>query len=161
MDWGEIEMEYVTGDCSYSDLAERHGVTTAAVASHACPGKWRDKRSEYRAKLMDEARKNAAEAQGRTFVVLCETHERISRAAKRIAEDADQFYRYIIKGRDKTFEKADAQALRAVVAALSELTEIYTRLYGTASEAQGGATGVIVLPDADIESEGGCEHGGN
>ena len=46
--------------------------------------------------------------------------------------------------------------MRSVVAALSDLTDIYMRLYGTASEPQGDATGVIVLPDAEeVDDSGG------
>ena len=161
LDWSEIEMEYIAGATSYRDIAERYGVSVTAVSKHAIKGRWQEKRSQHRAEAMAQAKEDAVAVQTVSFRTICETHALLTHAALTIAQDAEQFRRYILKGKDAQFKKADAQALRSTVAALSDLTDIYMRLYGTASEAQADATGVIVLPDADIESEGGCEHGGN
>ena len=161
LDWSEIEIEYIAGTASYRELAERYGISLTALSKHAIKGRWQEKRSQHRAEAMAQAKEGAVAAQTLSFRTLCETHELLTHAALTIAQDAEQFRRYILRGKDAQFKKADAQAFRGVVAALSDLTEIYMRLYGTASEPQGDATGVIVLPDADIESEGGCEHGGN
>lgn len=155
-------MEYVAGTASYRDLAEQYDISVTALSKHAIKGRWQEKRSQHRAEAMAQAREDAVAVQTVSFSAICETHALLTHAALTIAQDAEQFRRYILKGKDAQFKKADAQALRSTVAALSDLTDIYMRLYGTtASELQGDATGVIVLPDADIESEGGCEHGGN
>lgn len=156
LDWSEIEMEYITGATSYRDIAERHGVSATAVSKRAIKGRWQEKRSQHRAEAMAQAREDAVAVQTVSFSAICETHALLTHAALTIAQDAEQFRRYILKGKDAQFKKADAQALRSVVAALSDLTDIYMRLYGTVQEAQGDATGVIVLPDAEeVDDSGG------
>ena len=156
LDWSEIEMEYIAGAMSYRDLAERYGISVTAVSKHAVKGRWQEKRSQHRAEAMAQAKESAVAVQTLSFRTLCETHELLTHAALTIAQDTEQFKRYILKGKDAQFKKADAQALRSVVAALSDLTDIYMRLYGTASEPQGDATGVIVLPDAEeVDDSGG------
>ena len=156
LDWSEMEMEYIAGAMSYRDLAERYGISVTAVSKHAVKGRWQEKRSQHRAEAMAQAKESAVAVQTLSFRTLCETHALLTRAALTIAQDTEQFRRYILKGKDAQFEKADAQALRSVVAALSDLTDIYMRLYGTASEPQGDATGVIVLPDAEeVDDSGG------
>ena len=156
LDWSEIEMEYIAGAMSYRDLAERYGISVTAVSKHAVKGRWQEKRSQHRAEAMAQAKEGAVAVQTLSFRTLCETHALLTHAALTIAQDTEQFRRYILKGKDAQFEKADAQALRSVVAALSDLTDIYMRLYGTASEPQGDATGVIVLPDAEeVDDSGG------
>ena len=155
LDWTGIEMEYITGTASYRELAERYGVSATAVSKHAIKGGWQEKRSQHRAEAMAQAKEDAVAVQTLSFRALCETHELLTHAALTIAQDAEQFRRYILRGKDAQFKKADAQALRSTVAALSDLTDIYTRLYGTASEAQGDATGVIVLPDAEEVDDSG------
>ena len=164
LDWSEMEMEYIAGAMSYRDLAERYGISVTAVSKHAVKGRWQEKRSQHRAEAMAQAKESAVAVQTLSFRTLCETHALLTHAALTIAQDTEQFKRYILKGKDAQFEKADAQALRSVVAALSDLTDIYMRLYGTASEPQGDTTGVIILPDADGEPTPSgspvCEPGG-
>ena len=164
LDWSEIEMEYIAGAMSYRGLAERYGISVTAVSKHAVKGRWQEKRSQHRAEAMAQAKESAVAVQTLSFRTLCETHALLTHAALTIAQDTEQFKRYILKGKDAQFKKADAQALRSVVAALSDLTDIYMRLYGTVPEAQGDATGVIILPDADCEPTPSgspvCEPGG-
>ena len=149
-------MEYIAGTTSYRELAERYGVSVTALSKHAIKGRWQEKRSQHRAEAMAQAKEGAVAVQTLSFRALCETHELLTRAALTIAQDAEQFRRYILKGKDAQFKKADAQALRSTVAALSDLTDIYMRLYGTTGEPQGDATGVIVLPDAEgVDDSGG------
>ena len=157
LDWSEIEMEYIAGTTSYRELAERYGVSLTALSKHAIKGRWQEKRSQHRAEAMAQAKEGAVAVQTLSFRALCEAHELLTHAALTIAQDAEQFRRYILKGKDAQFKKADAQSLRSTVAALSDLTDIYMRLYGTtASEPQGDATGVIVLPDAEeVDDSGG------
>ena len=157
LDWSEIEMEYIAGATSYRDIAERYGVSATAVSKRAIKGRWQEKRSQHRAEAMAQAKEGAVAVQTVSFRAICETHALLTNAALTIAQDAEQFRRYILKGKDAQFKKADAQALRSTVAALSDLTDIYMRLYGTtASELQGDATGVIVLPDAEeVDDSGG------
>ena len=156
LDWSEIEMEYIAGAMSYRDIAERCGVSTTAVSKHAIKGRWQEKRSQHRAEAMAQAKEGAVAVQTLSFRALCEAHELLTHATLTIAQDAEQFRRYILRGKDAQFKKADAQALRSTVAALSDLTDIYMRLYGTTGEPQGDATGVIVLPDAgEVDDSGG------
>lgn len=156
LDWTGIEMEYIAGAMSYRDLAEQYDISVTAVSKHAVKGRWQEKRSQHRAEAMAQAKEDAVAVQTVSFHAICETHTLLAHAALTIAQDAEQFRRYILRGKDAQFKKADAQALRSVVSALSDLTDIYMRLYGTASEAQADATGVIVLPDAEeVDDSGG------
>ena len=156
LDWTGIEMEYIAGAMSYRDLAEQYDISVTAVSKHAVKGRWQEKRSQHRAEAMAQAKEGAVAVQTLSFRTLCETHELLTHAALTIAQDAEQFRRYILRGKDAQFKKADAQAFRGVVAALSDLTDIYMRLYGTTGEPQGDATGVIVLPDAEeVDDSGG------
>lgn len=45
IDWAAIKTEYINTGVCYRELAEKHGISRAAVAKHAAAEKWRELRS--------------------------------------------------------------------------------------------------------------------
>lgn len=47
-DWEQVEREYVAGDATYAELAEKYGVSARTVETHDSDGNWGDKRNAHR-----------------------------------------------------------------------------------------------------------------
>ena len=78
MDWSAIKTEYVTGDKTYAQLAEEHGVSEKTVQKHASNAKWREAREEFRRETgvesLKQARTRGAHAHARELEVLIEAN---------------------------------------------------------------------------------------
>ena len=51
MDWEQIRTDYITGDDSYRQLAEKYGVSLSDVGSHGAQEGWVPQRKQYRDKV--------------------------------------------------------------------------------------------------------------
>jgi hypothetical protein len=56
-----LEREYVFGQDSLQDLAEKHGLSKSAVAGYASRGNWFEKRQQFKGALLDQVRAAIAE----------------------------------------------------------------------------------------------------
>ena len=78
MDWSSIKNEYVTGDVTYAQLAEKYGINENTVYKHASNGKWRQAREEFRretgVETLKQARARGARAHARELEVLIEAN---------------------------------------------------------------------------------------
>ena len=61
--WNAIETEYITGELSTRDLAEKHEVSSGAVGERASLGQWLSKREQFRAQMAEKAKEMAIDAQ--------------------------------------------------------------------------------------------------
>jgi len=73
LDWNRIENEYVTGQCSYQDLANEHEVSKKQVERHGKAGEWVRKRKEFRGRTsaagLQKAEAEASEASSLSFQI--------------------------------------------------------------------------------------------
>ncbi len=61
-DWAAIRTEYVTGEVSLRDLAQKHGVSFNTLGKRAAREKWEDERQQFGNKVATETLARALEA---------------------------------------------------------------------------------------------------
>lgn len=55
--WSAIETEYVTGNISYADLAQKHGVSNDVLTRKAIKRNWTDKKQQFKDRMLEQANK--------------------------------------------------------------------------------------------------------
>ena len=170
IDWQSIKTEYISGDISIRELAEKHGVSLSTVKSRSSREGWVEARKEFQTKVDTKVNQNVAEQsarrRARAILKAQQTAIRIGAVLSKVASKTDQFYMHIVQEAGdgyseavcKEFEKPDTRAIRDCTAALKDLTACIRELFGDmgAEPADAGEenyTGVVELPSALEEDE--------
>ena len=105
VNWEAAKTEYISGDCSYRDLAKKYGVSNAQIGKKAGREKWPELRKKHREKVVsDLVRKNR-----KTQV---SAMEHFARAKELLAEKITRAVAAV--------DETDAQAVRQIVAAVKD-----------------------------------------
>ena len=100
-DWERIKAEYITGEMSYRDLADKYGVTVNAVHHHATPGGWYKERMAYRKRVAKKAVKQAENKDVKTLTRLLSIIDTaIDQVERSLRDDPDQLHRHILRDED-------------------------------------------------------------
>lgn len=184
-DWNALKVEYVSGGMSYRELAEKHGIPPSTLMKAAAKGKWKEGRKKYGDSLVAEA---VRKTQGEKIKKLQRVQQAADIVASRLLEivqDEEQFHRHLVQvglgdgkyeTQDVIFKAANTKALRDVVAALKDMSQVIRNLYGiltvqeletleiararleldkqkAGTPTEGEAPGVIVLASPDEEPD--------
>jgi len=142
-DWEKIRAEYISGHCTYTQLAQKYGTTKGAVGSRAQKEGWYRQRAAFRQSVASRALNKAKDVKVAKLERLMNAADRMSELMERITADKAQFYRQYIAGTETDEEtgttraiayeyvtqKADMRALKNATAALNELTRAVRNLY--------------------------------
>lgn len=61
MDWQKLRNEYVTGESTYKEIAEKYGISHGNVREHGCREKWTEERKKHRARVSELTARKAAD----------------------------------------------------------------------------------------------------
>lgn len=138
-DWDKIKTEYVTGDMSYAELAEKYGMTKNFLSNYASKHKWYDERKKYRTRIVNKTikKKEAEEVKQMTKLkgITCNLTGMVNEVSKR----SDQLYKHIVTERNelgaehqevRELDKVDTKMLRDLTAVTKDLVSIMRNLYG-------------------------------
>lgn len=144
-DWTQIEAEYIAGDMSIRELAQRLGVSYSTLSKMASRGSWTAKRKKMRQKVAKKALAGAQARYEKKLNKLINATERAMDTALKTLEDNEQFRRWIVtegKGdgisrvEERVFNKTDTKALRDLTGVLRDLTVLARDFYGLPAPAQ-------------------------
>ena len=127
-DWERIKAEYITGEMSYRDLADKYGVTVNAVHHHATPGGWYKERMAYRKRVAKKAVRQAENKDVKTLTRLLSIIDTaIDQVERSLRDDPDQLHRHILRDEDgaegeEVLRRTDWQAVRYMAAAVKDMT---------------------------------------
>ena len=146
-DWDAIRRDYITGNDTPKECAEKHGVNYRTLGNHLSREQWNDKRAAYRGAVTDKAvetAKNctayrvASELMGLSYVV-----DALERETRKALEDGEQLHRYLVQTttrhkngatetsyKDITSDKVDTRALRDLTDSVKTLEALKRSLHG-------------------------------
>lgn len=147
VNWPTLEAEYITSNISQRQLADKYGITLAAVSKEARKGGWVGKRKEHVRSVVARATKATAREQARQLTTLMRATDTLSAAINQCLQDADQLYRHIITisddnctySEERVYKKMDTVALRNFTLAIKELTALTRDYYNIPTPAQAEA----------------------
>lgn len=112
MDWEQIRTDYITGDDSYRQLAEKYGVSLSDVGSHGAQEGWVPQRKQYRDKVRTKTMEKIANREA-------------GQAAKRVAKVGELADKLLLKlGEAIEGGDLDPKSIRSLTASLRDLQEI-------------------------------------
>lgn len=140
-DWDTLKTEFVTGDISASELAEKHGINKGTLYRHYQIERWNDAKKEYRESIMEKCADNAACIAAIKLAKEIQIADKLSDVLNEAIDDKKQFYRYIVKEKngsdsgeeERIFGKMDMQSFTNAIKALTTLQEIKCAMYGILS----------------------------
>ena len=146
-DWDAIRRDYITGDASPKECAQRHGVNYRTLGNHLYRERWNDQRTAYRGAVNDKAIDTAAtcsayrvasQLTGLSYVV-----DALERETRKALEDGEQLHRYLVQSttrhkdgttetayKDITSDKVDTRALRDLTDSVKTLEALKRSLHG-------------------------------
>lgn len=146
-DWDAIRNDYITGNDTPKECAQKHGVNYRTLGNHLSSERWNDKRAAYRGAVTDKAietAKNctayrvASELMGLSYVV-----DALERETRKALEDGEQLHRYLVQTtkrhkngttetmyKDITSDKVDTRALRDLTDSVKTLEALKRSLHG-------------------------------
>ena len=144
IDWEPIKAEYVTTNISKKKLAEKHGVSSSALNYRSAVDRWGEERKAHRDRVLEKTSQRMSDAAADRMAMLMGGTDKMLTAALEALDDPQQFYRYLVKGKEdgnsftqeETFRKADTKAMKDMTVMLEKLTAITRDLYGLPTREQ-------------------------
>ena len=112
--WVEIEHEYVTDisrkPCSLEDLARKYSIPIQTIKDQSAPGKWSDKRAEYKLKTNQKLIEKSSDADADRIVRLLSIADKAAEKAEQALGELEQ---YVVRDKKKvkTVEYKDNTAI--------------------------------------------------
>ena len=133
-DWEKIKSDYLTGNMSLRELAEKHGVSLSTLGTRAAKEEWTEKRQHHRNKVVAKTEEKRAGRKAEKILRLQEAADRMQQHIDKVLEDEEQFHRHLVNfgTKEVLHKKADTKAIRDMTAALKDLTDIIRDVYGIA-----------------------------
>lgn len=116
MDWESIESDYITGNFSYAELAEKYKISKSTLAKYAVNNKWTEKRKKFRKKVVTKTTNKIAKEQSDKLLKLIS-------ASDNMAELIDKTVSKMLKAKD-----ASPAAMKDIVTTLKDLTAVIRNL---------------------------------
>lgn len=141
LDWDKLRTEYITGNLSYRDLADKYNVSLQAVRLHASPGGWYKERTEYRRKVARDAIKAASRKDSKILSTLLSSIDRMVKQIDRAMDDPEQMRLHVLRTDDggeteEVLRKLNWQDARLMAATAKDLLTVSRDLLGIKSLAQ-------------------------
>ena len=138
-DWEKIKTEYVTGDMSQRELAEKYGVSSSRLWHRASDEEWRKQRAEYRQKVSKKTLNKLASRDASNMAKMEAITDNLVDMVVEISKQTDQLRKHIINRRDEEgrewsevqeMDKIDMKMLKDLTSVTKDLTFIVRNIYG-------------------------------
>lgn len=153
-DYSKLKIEYITGDISYKDLAEKYGIATATLSKKATKEGWHKEKVKHNENVVKKAVRKAENEQAKVFAKELITLGKITKVVDKALDDAEQFWKYIVQKREKyevpveedgkyitekqwnevmTFDKVDTKSLKEIAETLKLIEQMKRSMKGILS----------------------------
>lgn len=138
-DWDAIGTEYITGDLSYRELADKHSVPVSCVCRMGAKRGWVAARKKHRKKVVAKAVQKTETKQARVLAKEMSLLNKIERHLDKALKDDLQFHRHLVSSgspeagmqtTEEIFAKADMRALRDAMAIAREAEKMRRSIMG-------------------------------
>lgn len=145
VDWTEAKTEYVTGDISYREIAEKNGVSLSTVGKVAKKEGWSAARAKHRESVHKKAVRKAETKQARLLAKEIKLLNKIEKHLDKALSDDVQFNRHIVSEgtgegvsvtEERIFDKTDMRALRDAMSIAREAEKMRRSLFGYLTESE-------------------------
>ena len=123
-DWQPIQVEYITGSCSYQELAEKYGVNFHSLKARGKREKWSVQRQAHRAKVRQAAVEKIAGKQEQLLEQVDLLADRLLDALERAVAQLDRHCSQTV--REREYDARQGTLLREVVRREDRLSEEMT-----------------------------------
>lgn len=131
-DWTKIKTDYITTKKSMRELAQEYGVSLSTLGKRASREGWAKRREHHENKVAAKVEEKRAGRKADKILKLQLAADRLEAHINRVLEDEEQFHRHLVSFGTKEIQhkKADTKAIRDMVAAVKDLTEVMRDVYG-------------------------------
>lgn len=142
LDWTAVKTEYVTGDISYREIAEKYGVSLSTVGKMASKEGWSAERKKHRNNVHKKAVRKAETKQSQLLSKEIRLLNKIEKHLDKALSDEFQFNRHIVSegsngnvtAEEKLFDKTDMRAMRDAMSIAREAEKMRRSLFGYLTE---------------------------
>lgn len=134
VDWLKIKAEYINGDSTQRELAEKYGVTLRQVSNHATAEQWVQEREQHRDKLSTEIQQKVdqetVDTESEVLVIKSRLkltfYQQIERRLKSVDEKDGQEFRRLVQNYKDMCDISDADGKQQT--AVEDLTALAEKL---------------------------------
>jgi hypothetical protein len=174
-DWDALATEYITGSIGYRKMAEKHDIPFRTIACRALREHWADRKRAHRESVVNTATRKIAKKRGseqaNRLMKLQSAAVDMGAVIAKVFEDAQQFHRFLVMVKtedtldtvERVFDKVDTKAIKDLTGAMKDLAYVLRDIYeipglkektkAAEAAAEDSGAGIIVLAEADQESE--------
>ena len=152
-DWEALKAEYVTGDLSYRQMAEKHELSASTLMKVGAREAWAEARKKHRGNVVARTVRRIEGRKVDKLVRLQHSADKMVTRIETVLGDDLQFNRYLVtegsgpgdfETVEKQFGKVDTKALRDMVGAIKDMTTVMRNLYGLLTEPERSAMDIAV-----------------
>lgn len=153
-DYTKMKIEYITGDISYRNLAEKYGINLSTLTKKARREGWYTQKLKHNNGIVAKAVRKAENEQAEVFAKELVTVGKISEILDEALEDVKQFNKYIVQKKERysnpvkhngkylderqwseveTFDKIDTKSLKEVAETLKLVEQMKRSMQGILS----------------------------
>lgn len=144
-DWENIRLEYISGNLSMRQLADKHGVTFSALKNHAVKDGWKKQRELTENKVRTKTEQKLVNAAVKDRVsktqLIDDTITELLIAARKAVGQLDQ---KVVNGEVVDGLMIDTDKLSKISTVLQRAAEVIG--YRSEDEYEGTESGVVILP---------------
>lgn len=161
IDWSAIEADYITGNLSYRQIAQKYNIDNNTIANRGKLEHWVERRKDYKNKFTAKLIQNAEKSELKLMEKVCNVADKL---LKVLDKTADKMIETTEKG-----ELVHPSLIKPMTAALKDIKEIQNRpteadireqearikaLESKLPNVEAEELGVIVMPERkDVDNE--------
>ncbi len=134
IDWLKIKAEYINGNITQRELAEKHGVTLRQISNHATAERWVDEREQRRneisIEIQQEADKKTVDVESEVLVLKSRLkltfYQQIEKRLRSVNEEDGQEFRRLVQNYKDMCDISDADDKQQT--AVEDLTALAEKL---------------------------------
>lgn len=135
--WEELKAEYVTGNMSYRQLAQKHKISPHQLMNRGCKEGWFELRKQNGQKVLAKLTDKVNNEKVNKLATIAESADKMADTIHRVMEDTDQFFRRTnLAGEEIVSQKADTKAMKELASAMKDLTSVLRNVYNIPTEAE-------------------------
>jgi hypothetical protein len=123
--WRKMRIEYVKGNTTYKQLAEKYGITASYIRKRAAKEGWGKKRRNLDAKVEQKVLERVCDARAREFELIAQVNDRMDAVL-------DNLLKFIKDQPPKKYD--DLRGVESLTKAIAQVVETKRDLYNVPTE---------------------------
>lgn len=123
--WRKVRMEYVKGNTTYKELAQKYGVGESTIRKRASNEGWREKRNKLDTKVEQKALERVCDARANEFCLIAAVNDRMDAVLDNLLE-------FVRQQPPKKYD--DLRGIESLSKAIAQVVETKRDLYNVPTE---------------------------